>query len=125
VVTRILIGGFLIAHGLVHIAVWATPATQNGQGTPFVAWHSWLIGPTKGLAIALAAVVALILVAGGAALFAQAGLWRPLTMAGLAGSLFLDVLYFNPWFIFIGVVNGAFLLALALAHWPAVSRLGA
>jgi hypothetical protein len=123
--TRILIGGFLIAHGLVHIAVWGLSNNQTAKGSPFVASDSWLIGSTKGLAAVLAVVVAVVLVSGGAALFAHTGLWRPLTIAGLAGSLFLDVLYFNPWFIFIGIVNAAFLLALAWAHWPAASRVGA
>jgi len=56
--------------------------------------------------------------------FAHTGLWRPLTIAELAGSLFLDVLHFNHWFIFIGGVNAAFLWALVWAHWLAVSRVG-
>jgi hypothetical protein len=102
-----------------------SPDQPDRQGGPFVASDSWLIGSTKGLAAVLAVVVAVVLVSGGAALFAQAGLWRPLTIVGLAGSLFLDFLYFNPWFIFIGVVNAAFLLSLVWAHWPAASRVGA
>jgi hypothetical protein len=121
---RILIGGFLIAHGLVAITVWGMPNNQTAQGSPFVSSDSWLIGSTKGLAAVLAVLVAVVLIAGGAALFAHAPLWRPLTIVGLAGSLLLDVLYFNPWFIFIALVNGAFLVALAWAHWPAASRVG-
>ena len=122
---RILIAGFLIAHGLVHIAVWATPKLQTAEGSPFVSSNSWLIGSTKALAALLAVLVAVVLISGGVALFAEAELWRPLTIVGLAGSLFLDVLYFNPWFIFIGLVNAAFLWALTWAHWPAASRVGA
>jgi hypothetical protein len=122
--TRIAIGGFLVAHGLVHIAVWAVPKPADGSA-PFDASRSWLIGSSKGLAAALAIVAALILVSGGLALFTQAGVWRPLTMTGLAASLFLDVLYFNPWLIFIAVVNAAFLAALALAHWPSANTVGA
>ena len=123
--TRILIGGFLIAHGLVHIGMWGVPKLQTAEGSPFVSSDSWLIGSTKGLAAVLAVLTAVVLIAGGVALFAHSGLWRPLTIVGLAGSLFLDVLYFNPWFIFITVVNGAFLWALLWAHWPAASRVGA
>jgi hypothetical protein len=107
------------------IAVWGLPAEQTAQGSAFVSSDSWLIGSTKGLAAFLAVLVAVVLISGGAALFAHGGLWRPLTIVGLAGSLFLDVLYFNPWFIFIGVVNGTFLWALVWAHWPAASRVGA
>jgi hypothetical protein len=123
--TRMLIGGFLIAHGLVHIGMWGVPKRQTAEGSPFVSSDSWLIGSTKGLAAVLAVLVAVVLISGGVALFSQTGLWRPLAMAGLAGSLFLDILYFNPWFIFIGVVNGAFLWALVLAHWPNASSVGA
>jgi hypothetical protein len=90
-----------------------------------VAFDSWLIGSTKGLAAVVAVLVAVVLISGGAALFAHAAQCRPMTVVGLAGSLFLDVLYFNPWFIFIGVVNGAFLVALAWVHWPAASSVGA
>jgi hypothetical protein len=122
---RILIGALLIAHALVHIAVWGLPANQTAPGSPFVASDSWLLGSTKGLAAVIAVLVAVVLISGGVALFAQAALWRPLTIVGLAGSLVLDVLYFNPWFIVIGVVNAAFLVALAWAHWPPASSVGA
>ena len=122
--TRLAIGLFLIAHGLVHAAVWATPKPKDGKA-PFEPGHSWLIGTTKGLSAVLAIVVGLVLVAGGIALFSQAELWRPITVVGLAGSLLLDVLYFNPWLIFIGVVNGAFIWALVWAHWPSAGSVGA
>jgi hypothetical protein len=123
---RILIGGFLIAHGLVHIAVWAMPRTTKAQAdAPFDPAHSWLIGTTRRLVAPFAVIVAVILVAGGIALFAQAGSWRPITVIGLAGSLFLDVLYFNPWFVFITAANAAFLAGLVWWHWPSAGRVGA
>ncbi len=52
--TRILIGGFLIARGLVHIGVWGLPKLQTAEGSPFIPSDSWLIGSTKGLAAVLA-----------------------------------------------------------------------
>jgi hypothetical protein len=122
---RILIGGFLIAHGLVHIAVWATPRTQKIQAeTPFDPSHSWLIGTARGFAAPMAVVVAVILVAAGIALFAHASLWRPLAVAGLGASLFLYVLYFNPWLDFITLVNAAVLAGLVWWHWPSATRMG-
>ena len=123
---RIVIGAFLIVHGLVHIAVWATPRTQKVQAeTPFDPSHSWLIGTARGFAVPMAVVVAVILVGAGIALFTHAGLWRPLAVVGLAGSLFLDVLYFNPWLAFITVVNAALLAGLVWWHWPSATRVGA
>jgi type IV secretory pathway VirB2 component (pilin) len=120
---RLLIGGFLIAHGLVHVAVWATPKPKGGG--PFDPSHSWLIGSTKGLAALLAVVVAIVLIAGGVALFSHSALWRPLTVIGLAASLFLDALYFNPWFAFIAVLNAAFIATLIWTHWPSERMVGA
>jgi hypothetical protein len=109
---RILIGGLLIAHGLVHVAVWATPKRPDA---PFDASDSWLLGSTRGPSVVLAVVAAVVLVAGGVALFADAAVWQPLTIVGLAVSLLLDVLYFNLWFGFITVVNAVLLMALTWA----------
>jgi hypothetical protein len=119
---RILLGGFLVAHGLVHLAVWATPKPTDGSFDPS---SSWLFGSAKGLSVMIAALATVALVAGGVALFAHAGVWRPLTIVGLAVSLLLDVLYFNPWFIFITVVNAGLLVALSWAHWPSTGSVGA
>jgi hypothetical protein len=119
---RILVGGFLIAHGLVHLAVWATPKPTGGSFDPS---HSWLLGSAKGLSVVIAALATVILVSGGVALFAHAGVWRPLVIGGLAISLLLDLLYFNPWFSFITVVNAGLLLALIGAHWPSSGSVGA
>jgi hypothetical protein len=38
---RVLLSGFLIAHGLVHIAIWAPK--HDPEKAPFDASHSWLI----------------------------------------------------------------------------------
>jgi hypothetical protein len=119
---RILVGGFLIAHGLVHLAVWATPTDESASFYPS---HSWLLGSAKGLSVVIAALATVILVSGGVALFAHAGVWRPLVIGGLAISLLLDLLYFNPWFIFITVVNAGLLIALTWAHWPSSGSVGA
>jgi hypothetical protein len=122
---RIMIGGFLVAHGLVHLAVWATPRPSGKATGPFDPSNSWLIGSSKGLAVILAIAAAVVLVAGGVALFTEAEVWRSLTVVGLGLSLVLDVLYFNPWFGFITAVNAAFLVALVWAHWPSERMVGA
>lgn len=40
---RFLFIAFLIAHGGIHVAIWATPK-PNDQEAPFDASHSWLLG---------------------------------------------------------------------------------
>jgi hypothetical protein len=50
---RLLFVGFLIAHALVHGAIWATPASKDPKA-PFDAGHSWLLGDRGTLALILA-----------------------------------------------------------------------
>lgn len=52
---RLLLGGFVIAHGLVTAAIWSAPAADGG---PFDATHSWLLGDLRSLAVGLALVAA-------------------------------------------------------------------
>ena len=44
---RFIMIGFLIAHGLVHVAIWAP--RYDPQKAPFDASRSWLIGDQRGL----------------------------------------------------------------------------
>ena len=44
---------------------------------------------------------------------------------GLALSLGLMVLYFDPWFLFIEGVNAALFVSIAWLHWPSKTMVGA
>jgi hypothetical protein len=46
---RVLFIVFLIAHGAIHLAIWATPAPDDATA-PFDASHSWLLGARQGVA---------------------------------------------------------------------------
>jgi hypothetical protein len=63
-VLRVLVGLFVIAHGLVTFGIWAAPLTEQA---PFNPGHSWLFGDSRTLAIALAvfAAIAFVLTGGG------------------------------------------------------------
>jgi hypothetical protein len=113
----------LIAHGLVHIAVWA-PKYQKGK-VPFDASQSWLFGQARPFAVGLAVVSAVLLVLAGLGLWAHAGWWRPLTVLGLGFSLSVLVLYFNPWYVFITGGNIALIAGIVWFSWPSKSMLGA
>ncbi len=90
-----LAGVFLIAHGLVHLAVWVMPQPDD---MPFDARRSWLLGDVPALSRLLAILACAVLVAGGAtALFD--GDFAVLAAGGAAVSLALLVLTFHPWFI--------------------------
>jgi hypothetical protein len=114
---------FLILHGAIHAAIWATPK-QEGRDIPFDASHSWLLGGQRALAMTMALAVAGLLVASGIGLWVHAEWWRPVAVTGLAGSFILMALYFNSWFLPIQAVNLALVATLVWGTWPTRSMLG-
>ena len=128
--TKLLIGGFLIAHGLIHAAVWATPKGNGPQ--PFDPSRSWLLdtfgiaqGPARTLSIVLAVAAAAGFVAAGAALLAGNDWWRVIAIVTAAESLPLFLLFFNPWLTLGAAIEVGILYALVVSHWPAETVVGA
>jgi uncharacterized membrane protein YphA (DoxX/SURF4 family) len=119
---RVLLGLFFIAHGLVHVAIWAPK--YDPEKVPFDASHSWLLGDQRPLARVLAFAAAAILMVAGIALLAQGGWWRPTAVVGLSVSTVLVLLYFTPWYLFILAVNIALIVGIAWLDWPAESTVG-
>lgn len=114
---------FLIAHGLVHVAIWAPK--YDPEKVPFDASHSWLIGDQRPLARVLAFGAAALLVLAGIALWSQGGWWRPTAVVGLSVSTVLLLLYITPWYLFILPVNIALIVGIAFMDWPAKTTVGA
>jgi hypothetical protein len=123
-VWRFLFIGFLIAHGLVHLAIWLMPKPPHDKA-PFDPAHSWLIGDRKAVAVALAVVAATLLVLGGVSLWARADLWRVAAVSGLGVSFGLMVVYFNPWYLLIQGVNLALIIGIVWLTWPSKAMVGA
>jgi hypothetical protein len=121
---RFLFIAFLIAHGGIHAAIWATPRPKD-RPAPFDPSHSWLLGNQRVLALVLALVAAAFMVAAGVGLWAHAEWWRPVAVAGLAISFGLMILYFNPWFLFIQAVNAGLIAGILWLDWPTKSMVGA
>jgi hypothetical protein len=119
---RVLLIGFFIADGLVHVAIWAP---KYDPEKPFDPSHSWLIGDQRPLARVLAFAAAAIVVLAGIALWAHAGWWRPTAVVGLSVSTVLMLLYFTPWYLFILTVNIALIVGIAWMDWPAKTTVGA
>lgn len=129
-VTKLLIAGFLIAHGLLHLAVWATPKSSGTQ--PFDPSHSWPLDAlgvgaeaARSLSIVLAIAAAAGFVAAGVALFVGSEWWRVLAIVAAAESLPLFLLFFNPWFTVGVAIQLGILYVLVVTHWPAESVVGA
>jgi hypothetical protein len=121
---RFLFIGFLIAHGLVHLAIWLMPKPPK-EDAPFDPAQSWLLGDQKTVAVVLAMLAAALLLAGGVGLWAHADWWRGMALIGLAISFGLMVLYFSPWYLFIEGVNAALIVGIVWLAWPSPAMVGA
>jgi hypothetical protein len=109
---QILLGGFVIAHGLVTAAIWASPARE---GEPFRATHSWILGDARSLAVALALVAALGFVLAGTGFLAHQAWWGVFGVGAGAVALVLMGLYFSPWLLAGIAISGGVLYAGAQA----------
>ncbi len=113
---RILLGLFVVAHGLVHLAVWGPPPSGN---TPMQTARSWLLGDVRPLAVGLASATAALLAAGGVAVVAGAGWWPWPVIVGSAVSMLLIGLTFTPWWLFGLAIDAALLVwAVRTLSWP-------
>jgi len=121
---RIILIAFLLIHAAIHVAIWATPATKDG-GAPFDASKSWLFGSERWLAMVVALAAAVLLAFAGVALWIHLDLWRAVAIAGLGVSVGLMIVWFNPWFTMIEIVNAGLLVGIALYSWPSSELLGA
>ena len=105
---RTLLGGFVLAHGLVTIAIWAAPRTADA---PFDPGSSWLLGESRRLAITTASVAAITAALAGVAYVAQQDWWAVPGIAAGAAGVTLMLLYFNFWLIAGLAINVAILSA--------------
>ena len=108
---RNLIGFFVLAHGLVTVAVWLpNPATVE-PAPPMDTSHSWLIGEARGLSLLLAAVAGTLIVIAGIAFLAGAAWWPSAAFAAGAVSLTLFFLFFTPWWLAAIAISSALVIA--------------
>jgi hypothetical protein len=112
--TRLLMAGFLVAHGGIHAAIWMSPRLPDA---PFDAAHSWLFGDVRPAAMALAAVAALAFAAAGAGFLIGQAWWALAGTLGAVVSLGLVALTFTPWWLAAVLIN----VLLVVWAWPTVS----
>jgi hypothetical protein len=103
---RVLVGLFLVAHGLVTFGIWAAPVAEKA---PFNPSYSWLLGDARTLAVALALVAAAAFVATGGGFLAQQDWWAAAAVAAGAVAVALMALYFSPW-LSAGILISALIL---------------
>jgi hypothetical protein len=105
---RVLVGGFVVAHGLVTAAIWMSP---RKDGEPFRATHSWVLGDVRSLAVALALVAAFGFVLAGVGFLAHLSWWGVFGVGAGAVALVLMGLYFNLWLLAGIAISGGVLYA--------------
>jgi hypothetical protein len=113
---------FLIAHGLLHIAIYAMPKDPS-KPAPFDPSHSWVLASRDteqsvmhSSSIAAALTVAAAYAAAGWLLLFGAS-WVAAALVGAALGVALKVLWFHPW-LTIGLALDLSVLAAALTGWP-------
>jgi hypothetical protein len=119
---KLLFNIFVIAHGLVHLAIWLAPTPNNPI---FDARYSWLfnrLGLTRDFmgkfAAGLALITALAFILGAIFLFFNLGFSKILLILGALLSLVLLTLYLSPWFTVAFLINLGILYLLMIRHWP-------
>ena len=126
---KLLLAGFLAAHGLIHASFLSPtpPATAGGPPWPFDMAKSWLV-TQAGLDAGQVSVVGTVLVAltiigfglaalGAAGWIVPAELWRPLIVGSVAASALLLALFFHPVLMLGFLIDAALLWAVFVMSW--------
>jgi hypothetical protein len=128
----IIMGIFLILHGLVHLLYagqsWRLFELRAGMLWPIGSWlFSRLIGddPTRYLASGSLALASLSFLVGGLGLFFRQAWWRPVTIGGAIFSIVIFLVMWNGKFQAVDEQGGvgllisiAILAAVILLKWP-------
>jgi len=110
---RNLIGAFVVAHGLVTIAIWSPNPQSVKTAPPMDTSHSWLLGNSRGVALALAITAGLLVAVAGIAFLVRADWWPMAALMSGCLSLLLFALFFTPWWA-AGIVISSGLVIAAL-----------
>ena len=122
--TSLLVGAFLIVHGLLHPGVWTAPQ-QSGTGAPFTPGHSWVLtaarvrpAPAWAAALVLAWYTAVVYAVAGAGVLAGAGWWPTAALVAASSGLVLKAVWFDPW-LSVGVLLDVGVITAVACSWPA------
>jgi hypothetical protein len=115
---RIAVVAFLVAHGLVHIAVWGTSKPLEGTNPG----HSWLLGDNRSMAIALMTAATGLFVFTGVLLLFHAAWWQTLAVVSGGVSLLLVAVFPaaipGAWLIAPVTINAGIIASIVWLDWP-------
>ncbi len=120
-----IVGLFLIAHGLVHL-LYVTPRPKDDPSYPFVPEARWIaravgIAPATAKTVAgvMALLSAVLFAIAGIAALADASMWQPTAVVASVTSLVLMLLFFHPWLLIGVAIDVAIIADVAWLHVPA------
>lgn len=111
---RVLLGAFIVAHGLLTAVIWVSPASADA---PFRATRSWLVGEARPLAVVIALVAAVGFVLAGVGFIADQVWWAFTGIGAGVVALLLMGLFFSPWLL-AGIVISAGVLYAGVQALP-------
>jgi hypothetical protein len=121
--TRFLIAAFLIAHGLVHIGVYAG-ALGTSNPEPFDPRRSWLLAgahvgatPMGTASLALGLAVAAAYAVAGWTVALDVDAWMGVAALAASLGLVLKGVWFNTWLVY-GIALDVAVLAAVAVGWP-------
>ena len=107
---RVVVGGFLILHGILNAVIWISP--QRGRELPnFGPQASWLFAEVRPVVVTLALIAASGFALSGVAYLMQQDVWAFSAIIAVAASMALIVATFTPWWSFAVVINAVILYA--------------
>ena len=112
---RNLTGLFLIAHGLVTVAVWGTGSPSNPQGgiRPPNPAHSWVLGDARAFSLGFGVLVGVALIVAAIGFLTNQSWWPTAAIGASIASLMLFGIFFTPWWA-AGIAISIALLVAAL-----------
>jgi hypothetical protein len=120
---RLLAAGFLVAHGLIHAAIYAMSKPAEAKA-PFDAGRSWALSavhvapqPVRTASTGLGWLTAALFAVSAVALLVDVAWWAPAAALAAAVGLVLELGWFHPW-LTAGVLLDVGVLAAVAAEWP-------
>ena len=107
---RTMLGLFVLAHGVVTVAIWGPNPRTVEKGPPIDTSHSWLLGSARSVSLILAIWAGVAISVAGIAFLTHQEWWP---LAGILGgglSFILFIVFFSPWW-FAAIAISAGLIA--------------
>lgn len=116
---RTLLGGLVVAHGLLTILIWSPDPRNVASKPPMDTGHSWLLGDARTLSLVLAITAGAAIAAAGVGFLTQQAWWSLAGLTGGALSLALFALFFTPWWAAAIAISAGLIMAALRAGIPA------